>query len=137
MMCNQRITGLDMTLGNYILTNDFYMGELEKSNVVLGVKWLYSLKDFKLNYQEMRMEFIDTRGQRVILRGMSSGAPKVASNRCIEALFRHRDVTCLAKCLVTKQKPSQDRQHYHADIQELLSKNDNIFGPLPAGIPPN
>jgi hypothetical protein len=73
MMCNQRITGLDMTLGNYMLTNDFYMGELEKSNVVLGVKWLYSLKDFKLNYQEMRMEFIDTRGQQVILRCMSLG----------------------------------------------------------------
>jgi hypothetical protein len=111
--------------------------ELADTNVVLGVQWLYSLGDFKMNYQEMRMEFIDTRGQWVILRGMSSGAPKVVSNRCMEALFRHGDVACTMECLVTMQKPSQDRQHYHADIQELLGKHDKVFGPLPAGRPPD
>jgi hypothetical protein len=51
-----------MTLGNYTLTNEFYVVELEETNVVLGVQWLYSLGDFKMNYQEMRMEFIDTKG---------------------------------------------------------------------------
>jgi len=90
-----------MTLGNYTLTNDFYVVELEETNVVLGVQWLYSLGDFKMNYQEMRMEFIDTKGQRVILTGMSSGAPKVVSNRCMEDLFRNGYVACTIECLVT------------------------------------
>jgi hypothetical protein len=68
---------------------------------------------------------------------MSSGAPKVVSNRCMEALFRHKDVACATECLVIMQKPSEDCQHYHADIQELLDEHDKVFGPLPAGRPPD
>jgi hypothetical protein len=119
MTCTQRIRGLDVTLGNYTLTDDFYVVDLADTNVVLGVQWLYSLGDFKMNYQIMRMEFIDTGGQRVILRGMSTGAPRIMSNKHMEAIFRHGDVACAAECLITTQKPSQDHQHYHVDIQEL------------------
>ena len=126
-----------MKLGNFTLNDDFYVVDLEEPNVVLGVQWLYSLKNFEMNCQEMRMEFIDTRGQRVILRGMSSGAPKVVSNKCMEYFFRHRDVAWARKCLVTMQKPSQDHQHYHADIHELLGKHDKVFKPLQVGRPPD
>jgi hypothetical protein len=136
MTCTQRIRGLEVTLGNYTLTNDFYVVDLADTNVVLGVQWLYSLSDFKMNYQEMRMEFIDARGHRVILRGISSGAPKFVANRSMEALFRHEDVACATEYLVTMQKPSQDRQHYSTDIQLLLGKHDKVFGPFTVGIPP-
>jgi hypothetical protein len=88
-----------------------------------------------MNYQDMRMEFMDTKGQRVILRGMSSRAPKVVSKKCMEAIFRHGDVACTIKCLITMQKLSQDHQHYHVDIQELLGKHDKVFDPLPVGRP--
>jgi hypothetical protein len=89
MMCTQRIRGLDVTLGNYTLTDDFYVVDLVDTHVVLGVQWLYSLGDIHMNYQDMRMEFRDKSGQRVILRGMSTGAPRIMSNQCMEALFRH------------------------------------------------
>jgi hypothetical protein len=72
-----------------------------------------------MNYQDMRMEFRDKEGQRVILRGMSTGVPRIVSNKCMEAIFRHRDVACTTECLITMQKPSQDRQHYHVDIQGI------------------
>jgi len=75
MTFTQRIRGLDVTLGNYTLTYDFYVVDLEDTNVLLGVQWLYSLGDFKMNYQDMRMEFMDTRGQHIILRGIPYGAP--------------------------------------------------------------
>jgi hypothetical protein len=63
MNCTQRIRGLDVTLGNYTMTNEFYVVDLVDTNMVLGVQWLYSLGDFKMNYQDMRMEFMDTKGQ--------------------------------------------------------------------------
>jgi hypothetical protein len=137
MAFTRKIRGLDATLGNYTLTDDFYVVELAETNVVLGVQRLYSFGDFKMNYQEMRMEFIDTRGQRVILRGMSSGPPKVISNRCMESLFRHRDVACTRECLVTMHNPSQDRHHYHVNIHELQGKHDKVFKPLPTRRPPD
>jgi hypothetical protein len=63
MNCTERIRGLDVKLGKYTLNDEFYVVDLEETNVVLGVQWLYSLGYFKMNYQEMRMEFIDNVGQ--------------------------------------------------------------------------
>jgi hypothetical protein len=80
-----------------------------------------------MNYQDMRMEFRDKGGQRVILRGMSTGAPRIMSNQHMEALFRHRDMACTTECLITMEKPSQDRQQYHVDIHELIEKHDKVF----------
>jgi hypothetical protein len=37
MMCTQRIRGLEVTLGNYMLTDDFYIMDLADTHVVLGV----------------------------------------------------------------------------------------------------
>jgi hypothetical protein len=37
MTCTQRIRGLDVTLGNYILIDDFYVVDLGDTHVVLGV----------------------------------------------------------------------------------------------------
>jgi hypothetical protein len=59
------------------------------------------------------------------------------SNKHMEAIFRHGDMACTTECLITMEKPSQDHQHYHVDIQELLGKHDKVFGPLPVGRPPD
>jgi hypothetical protein len=67
------------------------------------------------------------------LRGMSTGVPRIVSNKCMEAIFRHGDVACAVECLITTLKPSQDPQHYHVDIQELLGKHDKVFRPLLLG----
>jgi hypothetical protein len=77
------------------------------------------------------MEFQDKGGQRVILRGMSTCAARIVSNPRMEALFRHGDVACVEECLITMEKPSQDRQQYLADIQALLGKHERVFEPLP------
>jgi hypothetical protein len=37
MTCTQRIRGLDVTLGNYTLTDEFYVVDLADTNMVLGV----------------------------------------------------------------------------------------------------
>jgi hypothetical protein len=63
MACTQRIKGLEVTLGNYTLTYDFYVIDLEDTHVVLGVQWLYSLGDICMNYRDMRMEFEEKGGQ--------------------------------------------------------------------------
>jgi hypothetical protein len=50
MTRTHRIRGLDVTLGNYMLIDDFYLVDLANTNMVLAVQWLYSLGDFKTNY---------------------------------------------------------------------------------------
>jgi len=54
-----RIRGLEVALGKYILIYDFYVLYLEYTHVILGFQWLYSLVYIHMNYQDMRMEFQD------------------------------------------------------------------------------
>ena len=54
------IPNLEVKLGNYTLTDTFYVVELSDTDVVLGVQWLYSLGEIGFNYQMLTMSFRDT-----------------------------------------------------------------------------
>ena len=99
--CTHMIKGLHVTLGNYTLTDDFYVVDLVDTNIVLGIQWLYSLGDIKMNYQIMRMEFRDKEGRRVVLRGMNTDPPRIVTTKRMEAALRHRNISWAAECVIT------------------------------------
>jgi hypothetical protein len=66
---------LEVKLGNYTMTSTFDVVDLSDIDVVLGVQWSYLLGDIGFNYQTLTMSFRDAIGLRVVLRGMSIGAP--------------------------------------------------------------
>jgi hypothetical protein len=74
MTCTQRIRGLEVTLGNYTLTDDFYVMDLADTHVVLGVQWLYSLGDIHMNYQGHE--------DGVLGQGWTTSHPKRYVDRC-------------------------------------------------------
>jgi hypothetical protein len=137
MTCMQNNSRLVVTLGNYTLTDYFYVVDLMNTNIVLGVLWLHSLREITMNYQIMEMKFNTANDKKVVLRGMSNGGPKIVSTKSMEAIFRHRDVACAVECLITAQENAEGRKHHHGDIQALLSKHDKVFGQIPSGIPPD
>jgi hypothetical protein len=98
---------LVVTLGNYTLTDDFYVVDLADTNIVLGVQWLHSLGEITMNYQVMEMKFNTTNDKKVVLRGMSNGGPKIVSTKSMEAIFRHGDVACAVECLITTQENAE------------------------------
>jgi hypothetical protein len=67
---------------------------------------------------------------------MLTSAPRIMSNQRMEDIFRHGDVACSIECFITMEKPSQDHQHYPADIQALLGKHERVFETFTIGIPP-
>jgi hypothetical protein len=75
MTCLDMIIDLEVKLGNYTMIDTFYVLDLSDTDVVLGVQWLYSLGEIRFNYQTLTMSFRDASGSRVVLRGMSIGAP--------------------------------------------------------------
>jgi hypothetical protein len=137
MTCLDMIPNLEVKLGNYTLTDTFYVVELSDTDVVLGVQWLYSLGEIGFNYQTLTMSFRDASGSRVVLRGMSTGAPRAVSTKRMERIFRHGDVAYAAECLITTRKDSEGREHYHPQIRELLGQYESVFGPIPPGRPPD
>jgi len=84
-----KIPKLVVTLGNYTLTDNFYVVDLADTDIVLGVQWLHSLGEITINYQVMEMTFNIENIKRVVLRGMSNGNPKIVLAKSMEAIFRH------------------------------------------------
>jgi predicted aspartyl protease len=75
MPCTQKIPQLCVALGNYTVTDDFYVVELQDTNIILGVQWLVSIGKHSVDYQAMELEFKEADGRKVVLRGMSNDAP--------------------------------------------------------------
>jgi hypothetical protein len=55
----------------------------------------------------------------------------------MKALFRHGEIAYAIEILITMETPSQERQHYPADIQGLLGKKEIVFNPLQVVRPHN
>jgi hypothetical protein len=83
MECIDRIPKLEMKLGNYTVRDTFYVVDLSDTDVVLGVQWMITLGKITTNYQTLEMGFKDQDGKKVVLRGMSTGAPRTVSTKRI------------------------------------------------------
>jgi hypothetical protein len=135
--CTKKISRLALTIGNYTLTEDFYVVDVADSDAVLGVQWLQTLGDITTNYKQMTMKFFTPGGKQVVLRGMANNAPTVVSNKRMEAIFKHVDVVYATQCFITSQTDNEGRRQYHADMKDLLSRHDKVFGQIPLGRPPD
>ena len=68
-------------MGKYTVTNDFYVVELQDSNIILGVQCLVSLGNYFVYYQAMEMKFKAANGRKGVLRGMSNDARRIISSK--------------------------------------------------------
>jgi hypothetical protein len=55
--CTHNILQLCLTLDNYTMTDDFYVVELQDTNVMLVVQWLVSIGRHTVGYKDMELEF--------------------------------------------------------------------------------
>jgi hypothetical protein len=137
MTCLDMIPDLEVKLGNYTMTDTFYVVDLSDTDAVLGVQWLYSLGEIGFNYQTLTMSFKDASGSRVVLRGMFTEAPRAISTKRMERIFHHGDVAYATDCWITTRKDSKGREQYHPQIRGLLERYEVVFGPIPPGRPPD
>jgi hypothetical protein len=121
--CLDRVPNLEMKLGNYTVRDTFYVVDLSDTDVVLGVQWMITLGKITTNYQTLEMGFRDQDGKKVVLRGMSTGAPRTVLAKRMERIFRHGEVAYATECLITTQKDSEGRQQYHTEIKNLLGRH--------------
>jgi hypothetical protein len=112
-------------------------GCLSDTDVVLEVQWMITLGKITTNYQTLEMGFRDHDGKKVVLRAMSTGAPRTVSTKRMERIFRHGEVAYVAECLITTRKDSEGRQQYHTKIKGLLGRHQQVFEAIPPGRPPD
>jgi hypothetical protein len=97
---------------------------------------MITLGKITTDYQTLEMGFRDQDGKKVVLRGISIGAPRTVSTKRMEMIFRHGEVAYAAESLITTQKDSEGRQQYHIEIKNLLGRHQQVFEAIPPGRPP-
>jgi hypothetical protein len=113
MECLDRVLDLEIKLVNYIVRDTFYVFDLSNTYVMLGVQWMITLGKITTNYQTLETGFKDRDKKKVVLRGMSTGAPKTVLAKRMERIFKHGEVAYVVDLLITAQKDSKGQQQYH------------------------
>lgn len=134
LVSTHKVPQLSITVGNYTVTDDFYVVDLANSNVILGIQWLITLDKYSQSFKHMEFSF-KTNGKKVILRGMSNGGPQVLSANIMESIFRHGDVAWLAQCLISTKVTGFDSKHYQDDLLQILDSHSVVFSDIPPGVP--
>ena len=107
------------------------------TNVVLGVQWLYCLREHTVNYQVPEIRFKNSEGKPILLRGMHPYPNQVMSSHNMRTILRHGDIEWTAECLITSPKPHLNISKHPKEIEQLLSKYEKVFGYLPPGRSPD
>lgn len=127
---------MKLTMGNYMVTGDFFVVNVPDTNVVLGVQWLYSIGCHTTNYRAMEMELIGLDGKKVVLRGMHSYPPQFVTTNRMEADLRKGDISWVVKCRILEIGTRARAQQHHPDILTVLQRHQTVFGEILLGHPP-
>ena len=74
------------------MKDNFYVVNVEDTNMVLGVQWLYSIGEHSLNYQIPQISFKDVEGKPVVLKGMNTYPNQVIFVKSMRSVMRHGDI---------------------------------------------
>lgn len=72
--CTKKISQLSIQLGDYIVSDNFYVIGIGEVDVLLGVQWLHSLGIYIQNFQKMELEFMAD-GTKIVLRALVDDVP--------------------------------------------------------------
>ena len=105
MQCNTWVPKLKVTIGNYHFIDSFNMVDVSDTNVVVGVKWLYSIGYHSVNYQILEMKFQDLTGVLRVVRGKHTYPKHVVNCNSMRSILRHGDIEWFVECYITSPKP--------------------------------
>ena len=84
--CTHVIPWLQISMGNYTLTDDFFVIYLVDTNIILGIKWLGTLDQYTRSFKRMEFSF-EIDGKKVLLRGVSNKGSKEVTIKKMEEFF--------------------------------------------------
>ena len=131
------IPKLQVAIGNYIVTDSFYVVNLVDKKLFLGVQWLYSIGEHTMNYKFLEMRFKYSEGKPILLRGIHTYPNQVVSSHSMRSTLRNGDIEWTTECLITSSKPHLKVSKHLKELKHFLGKYEKAFGDLPPGRPPN
>ena len=81
-----------------------------------------------MDYQVPEIRFKTLEGKPILLWGMHTYPNQVVSYHSVRTILRHGDIECVAGCLITSPKPHLKIAKHPKEIEQLLSKYEEVFG---------
>lgn len=78
------VSQLSIQIGEYTLTDNFYVLSLGNIDAVLGLQWLQSLGRYIQDSRRMELELM-VDDKKIVLKAMPDGGPQVVSAKRMEA----------------------------------------------------
>ena len=95
------------------------MVDVYDNNMVLGVKWLYSIGEHTVNYQIPEMKFQDSKGVLRVVRGQHNYPNQVVTCNSLRSILRHGDIEWAAECHTTYRKPNINVLEHPKEIETI------------------
>ncbi|KAI3522148.1 hypothetical protein L1887_11628 [Cichorium endivia] len=124
---------VSLSLPGYQLVHDFYPLDLGGTDVILGITWLETLGDTRVNWRELTMSFRNE-GRKVTLHG-EPGLNR--SETTLQSLVRGITQVSHGFLIAVQHLEASDHSndHVHPGLEEILKEFADVFE-LPVGLPP-
>jgi hypothetical protein len=66
---------------------------------------------------------------------MTGNSTKIFMAKRMESIFRREDIMYAAECRISAHEDEQGKAHYTPEIQEIIDKQNKVFGLIPPVVP--
>ncbi|KAI0525242.1 hypothetical protein KFK09_004635 [Dendrobium nobile] len=127
--------GVEMRLQEIRVIEDFLPLKLGSTDVILGMKWLQTLGETKVNWGTMVME-LTVEGKKVKLKGEPGLTRTGVSLRSMVKIIQDAGGGFLVELQSLEEQKEREEKRIPTLVQPLLHEFEDVFQP-PVGLPPD
>ncbi|XP_028554071.1 uncharacterized protein LOC114580489 [Dendrobium catenatum] len=132
--CSGQCKGVTLTLQGEETVQDFLLLDLGSTDVILGMQWLQSLGEMKVNWKKLYMEY-GKGSRKVTLQGDPSLCRARVALKSIFKTLRDEGEGYLIELQQVGREEEREPEVIPEVIQDLLQQHSSVFQ-MPQGLPP-
>lgn len=124
---------VSLTMQGYSITSDFLPLELNNVDIILGIQWLETLGEMRVNWKLQTMK-IPVNGKWVVLQGVPNICSSEVSMKAMKKVLEQQELSVIVECRVMSAESTAEKR-VPKDLMKMLQSYGRVFEE-PQGLPP-